>query len=63
MDTNRQGIRERLRQRQVNEAFANLRRIIPSHPINKKMSKHEILRGAIHYMTLLEQLLNDQPHS
>ncbi|VDK46120.1 unnamed protein product [Anisakis simplex] len=52
-----QSNRERTRQLHVNEAFSQLRRIIPCYPINKKMSKHEILRGAIHYLRILEYLL------
>ncbi|VDM51546.1 unnamed protein product [Toxocara canis] len=38
-----------------------LRQIIPCYPINKKMSKQEILRGAIHYIRILEYLLGMRP--
>ncbi|VDM97434.1 unnamed protein product [Thelazia callipaeda] len=31
--------------------------MIPCYPINRKMSKHEILRGAIRYLQILEYLL------
>ncbi len=55
-----QSERERLRQVYVNRAFANLRKILPSYPVNKKMSKHEILRGAIHYISFLEQVRASQ---
>uniref|UniRef100_A0A914UHK9 BHLH domain-containing protein n=1 Tax=Plectus sambesii TaxID=2011161 RepID=A0A914UHK9_9BILA len=55
-----QSERERLRQVYVNRAFANLRKILPSYPINKKMSKHEILRGAIHYIAFLERVRASQ---
>ncbi|OZC04840.1 Helix-loop-helix DNA-binding domain protein [Onchocerca flexuosa] len=48
---------ERDRQLQINSAFLQLRQIIPSYPINKKMSKQEILRGAIRYLRILEYLL------
>ncbi|VDM49951.1 unnamed protein product [Toxocara canis] len=40
---------------------ALLRQIIPCYPINKKMSKQEILRGAIHYIRILEYLLGMRP--
>uniref|UniRef100_A0A9J2PN70 BHLH domain-containing protein n=1 Tax=Ascaris lumbricoides TaxID=6252 RepID=A0A9J2PN70_ASCLU len=57
-----QNNRERKRQLHVNEAFNQacslyLRQIIPCYPINKKMSKQEILRGAIRYLRILEYLL------
>jgi len=49
--------RERWRQQNVNGAFAELRKLIPTHPPDKKLSKNEILRLAIrfvvHYILLL----------
>ena len=42
--------RERWRQQNVNGAFAELRKIIPTHPPDKKLSKNEILRLAIRYV-------------
>lgn len=45
--------RERWRQQNVNGAFAELRRLIPTHPPDKKLSKNEILRLAIRYVVSL----------
>jgi len=42
--------RERWRQQNVNGAFAELRKLIPTHPPDKKLSKNEILRLAIRYV-------------
>jgi len=42
--------RERWRQQNVNGAFAELRRLIPTHPPDKKLSKNEILRLAIRFV-------------
>ena len=39
--------RERWRQQNVSGAFAELRRLVPTHPPDKKLSKNEILRMAI----------------
>jgi hypothetical protein len=39
--------RERWRQQNVNGAFAELRKLVPTHPPDKKLSKNEILRLAI----------------
>ncbi|KAK6042971.1 Helix-loop-helix DNA-binding domain protein [Cooperia oncophora] len=36
-----------------------LRRVIPSYPLHRRMSKLEILRGAIRYIALLKFLLNN----
>jgi len=44
--------RERWRQQNVNGAFAELRKLIPTHPPDKKLSKNEILRLAIRYDSL-----------
>uniref|UniRef100_A0A915K935 BHLH domain-containing protein n=1 Tax=Romanomermis culicivorax TaxID=13658 RepID=A0A915K935_ROMCU len=52
-----QNLRERQRQINVNLAFAALRNLVPSHPPDKKMSKHEILRAAIRYIRLLGDIL------
>lgn len=52
--------RERWRQQNVNGAFAELRKLIPTHPPDKKLSKNEILRLAMKYINFLAKLLNDQ---
>ncbi|XP_029440941.1 protein lyl-1-like isoform X2 [Rhinatrema bivittatum] len=52
--------RERWRQQNVNGAFADLRRLIPTHPPDKKLSKNDILRLAMRYITFLARLLEDQ---
>ena len=39
--------RERWRQQNVNGAFVHLRKLVPTHPPDRKLSKHEILRLAI----------------
>lgn len=52
--------RERWRQQNVNEAFQELRKMVPTYPPDKKLSKHEILRMATRYIAFLQQLLNDQ---
>ncbi|KAE8619983.1 hypothetical protein XENTR_v10010050 [Xenopus tropicalis] len=52
--------RERWRQQNVNGAFAELRKLIPTHPPDKKLSKNEILRLAMRYITFLVTLLGDQ---
>lgn len=39
--------RERWRQQNVSGAFAELRKLVPTHPPDKKLSKNEILRNAI----------------
>lgn len=41
--------RERWRQQNVSGAFAELRKLVPTHPPDKKLSKNEILRMAIRY--------------
>lgn len=50
--------REKWRQHNVNRAFVNLRRLIPTHPPDKRLSKNEILRMAIKYIRLLESILD-----
>ncbi|KAM8865448.1 T-cell acute lymphocytic leukemia protein 2 [Synchiropus picturatus] len=52
--------RERWRQHNVNNAFAELRKLIPTHPPDKKLSKNEILRQAMRYINFLVQLLETQ---
>jgi hypothetical protein len=44
--------RERWRQQNVSGAFAELRKLVPTHPPDKKLSKNEILRMAIRYVSL-----------
>uniref|UniRef100_A0A3B3VD82 BHLH domain-containing protein n=1 Tax=Poecilia latipinna TaxID=48699 RepID=A0A3B3VD82_9TELE len=53
-------IRERRRQQNVNGAFAELRRLIPTHPPDRKLSKNDILRLALRYIHFLDRLLVDQ---
>lgn len=52
--------RERWRQQNVNGAFFDLRKLIPTHPPDKKLSKNEILRLAMKYINFLVRLLKDQ---
>lgn len=52
--------RERWRQQNVNGVFAELRRLIPTHPPDKKLSKNEILRLTIKYIQLLDSVLKYQ---
>ncbi|XP_044055931.1 T-cell acute lymphocytic leukemia protein 1 homolog [Siniperca chuatsi] len=52
--------RERWRQQNVNGAFTELRRLIPTHPPDRKLSKNEILRLALRYINFLDQVLMDQ---
>ncbi|KAJ7993204.1 hypothetical protein DPEC_G00270020 [Dallia pectoralis] len=52
--------RERWRQQNVNGAFVELRKLIPTHPPDKKLSKNEILRLAMKYINFLAKLLDDQ---
>lgn len=44
--------RERWRQQNVSGAFAELRKLVPTHPPDKKLSKNEILRMAIKYILI-----------
>ncbi|KAH8235587.1 hypothetical protein KR032_003479 [Drosophila birchii] len=59
--------RERWRQQNVSGAFAELRKLVPTHPPDKKLSKNEILRSAIKYIKLLTGILEWQqrqvPHA
>ncbi|XP_013115898.2 uncharacterized protein LOC106093389 [Stomoxys calcitrans] len=52
--------RERWRQQNVSSAFAELRKLVPTHPPDKKLSKNEILRSAIRYIKLLTRVLEWQ---
>ncbi|XP_076058526.1 uncharacterized protein LOC143035543 [Oratosquilla oratoria] len=52
--------RERWRQQNVSGAFAELRKLVPTHPPDKKLSKNEILRLAIKYIKLLNSVLEWQ---
>lgn len=52
--------RERQRQQNVNGAFADLRRLVPTHPPDRKLSKSEILKLAIKYIKLLSSVLEYQ---
>ncbi|XP_031425820.1 T-cell acute lymphocytic leukemia protein 2 [Clupea harengus] len=52
--------RERWRQHNVNTAFTELRKLIPTHPPEKKLSKNEILRLAMRYINFLVQILEAQ---
>lgn len=47
----------------MNGAFAELRKLIPTHPPDKKLSKNEILRLAMKYINFLVKLLSDQARS
>ena len=49
--------RERTRQDNVNIAFRQLRDILPTYPHDKKLSKCQILRLAVRYITLLNNVL------
>jgi hypothetical protein len=55
--------RERWRQQNVSGAFAELRKLVPTHPPDKKLSKNEILRMAIRYTTPGETGLRVRPAS
>lgn len=52
--------RERWRQQNVSGAFAELRKLVPTHPPDKKLSKNEILRMAIKYIRLLSGVIEWQ---
>ena len=49
--------RERVRVEAFNAAFGQLRRMLPTLPPDKKLSKIEILRLAICYITFLDHVL------
>ena len=48
------------RQQNVSGAFAELRRLLPTHPSDKKLSKSEILKLSIKYIKLLQGVLKWQ---
>ncbi|XP_038624374.1 helix-loop-helix protein 1 [Tachyglossus aculeatus] len=50
--------RERIRVEAFNLAFADLRRLLPTLPPDKKLSKIEILRLAICYISYLNHVLD-----
>ncbi|CAJ0609618.1 unnamed protein product [Cylicocyclus nassatus] len=50
--------RERIRVESFNLAFAQLRSLLPTLPVEKKLSKIEILRLSISYITFLHKLLS-----
>lgn len=52
--------RERERQQNVNAAYADLRKLLPTHPVDKKLSKNEILRMTIRYINFLSKLRDEQ---
>ena len=52
--------RERWRQQNVSGAFSELRKLVPTYPPEKKLSKNEILRLAIKYIKLLINVLDWQ---
>ena len=52
--------RERFRQQNVSGAFAELRKLLPTHPLDKKLSKSEILKLSIKYIRLLQGVLKWQ---
>ena len=49
--------RERWRQQNVNMAFSELRKLLPSYPPDKKLSKVDILRSSIRYIRFLDTVL------
>ena len=51
--------RERWRQQHVNLAFGELRKLLPTYPPERKLSKNEILRLAMKYIQFLDKLLRD----
>ncbi|KFP63949.1 Helix-loop-helix protein 1, partial [Cariama cristata] len=50
--------RERIRVEAFNMAFAELRKLLPTLPPDKKLSKIEILRLAICYISYLNHVLD-----
>ena len=51
--------RERWRQHNVNMAFLELRKLLPSYPPDKKLSKVDILRSSIKYIRFLDSVLKE----
>ncbi|GFN95227.1 T-cell acute lymphocytic leukemia protein 1 homolog [Plakobranchus ocellatus] len=52
--------RERWRQQNLKGAFCELRKLVPTHPPDKKLSKNEIIRLAFRYIELLNKVLDFQ---
>lgn len=50
-------LRERRRMQNINEAFEGLRAHIPTLPYEKKLSKVDILKLAISYITFLGEMV------
>lgn len=55
--------REKRRQEKVTHAFAALRKLVPTHPTDRKLSKNEILRLAIRYINLLSSVVEYQENN
>lgn len=55
--------RERWRQQNVNMAFSELRKLLPTHPPDKKLSKVDILRSSIKYIRFLDSVLKEMDRS
>ena len=55
--------RERWRQYHVNMAFGELRKLLPTYPPDKKLSKHEILKLSMKYITFLNSVLKGMDSS
>ena len=51
--------RERWRQQHVNLAFGELRKLLPTYPPERKLSKNEILKLAMKYIRFLDDLVKD----
>ena len=51
--------RERWRQQNVNMAFSELRKLLPTYPPDKKLSKVDILRSSIRYIRFLDSVLQE----
>ena len=51
--------RERWRQQNVNMAFSELRKLLPTYPPDKKLSKVDILRSSIKYIRFLDSVLQE----
>ncbi|XP_065185170.1 uncharacterized protein LOC135815760 [Sycon ciliatum] len=51
--------RERWRQQLVNDAFMQLRKLIPTFPPDKKLSKHDVLKQASRYIVYVQTILTD----
>lgn len=51
--------RERWRQQNVNMAFSELRKLLPTYPPDKKLSKVDILRTSIKYIRFLDRALKE----